>query len=78
MDLADSGERDVERERGLNVAEQFKIDSNMFFEISALEGTGFDEMFEAIVREIRKSEGSTKSSPTASMPPSKNGSGCCR
>ena len=70
-------EREVERERGLNVADQFKIDKDLFFEISAKDGTGFDEFFEAVVQEIRESGGSN-ATPTASMPPSTSGSRCCK
>ena len=51
----DVDEREVETDRGSQVAENCGIDKGLFFEISALEGTGFDEMFEALVRAIRKS-----------------------
>lgn len=47
-------ENDVAAERGRQVAENCGIDKNLFFEISALEGTGFDEMFEDILRAMRK------------------------
>ena len=79
--MADTGERNVERERGLNVAEQFDIDKDLFFEISAKDGTGFDELFEAVVREIRKSGESSSSQAQVLTAPvgGKSGgkSGCC-
>jgi GTPase SAR1 family protein len=46
-------DREVDTERGRQVAENCGIDRDLFFEISALEGTGFDDMFQALVRAIR-------------------------
>lgn len=72
------GEREVDMARGHNTADNFQIEKNLFFEISALKGTGFDEMFEAIVREIRKGEEEAIDTATVSLPsPGKDrGSGC--
>ena len=75
-DLED--ERDVSSERGQQVAENCEIGRELFFEISAQEGTGFEEMFEAIVREIRKAG---RASMSATLDLSKNekpaGRSCC-
>lgn len=53
IDLASGGSEDVvSTDRGKNTAES--LDADLFFEISALHGTGFDDFFAALVREIRK------------------------
>lgn len=72
-------DRDVNTEHGRQVAENCDIDKRLFFEISALEGTGFDEMFEAIVREIRNAGKEEAATATLSLAnPEKTGrsSGC--
>ena len=51
-DLED--QREVPRDSALNIAENYDIDQHLIFEISAKDGSGFDEMFEEVVREIRK------------------------
>lgn len=83
IDLED--ENDVTTDRGKEVAENCGVDRDMFFEISALEGTGFDEMLEAIVREIRHDQKESSNTATLSLSDSakKNGistrcSGCMR
>ena len=61
-------ERDISRERGAEVAENLYVDQDLFFEISALEGTGFDHMFETIVRKLQQSrQGATGQSATLSL-----------
>lgn len=60
-------EKEVSTDRGRQVAENCDIDKGLFFEISALEGTEFDEMFEAIVREIRNAENPTSATATLSL-----------
>ena len=67
IDVEES-ERDVSRERGAEVAENLFVDQDLFFEISALEGTGFDHMFETIVRKLQQSrQGATGQSATLSL-----------
>lgn len=61
------GEREVTTDRGKEVAKILDIDMNMFFEISALEGIGFDEMFEDIVRKIREDANKGKLQTTLSL-----------
>lgn len=77
IDLED--ERDVSTDRGQQVAENCEIGRKLFFEISALEGTGFDEMFEAIVREIRQvgREASMMATLTLSKNEKSTSRGCC-
>lgn len=67
-------EREVQTDRGLETAENYDIEKHLVFEMSALEGTGFDQVFEAIIREIRKTSDNTQA--TLSLPPRKSGSGC--
>ena len=68
-------EREVTEERGQNTADE--TEAHLFREISALFGTGFDELFEDIVREIRKrSVEEEKDKGTVSLKPaSTSGSG---
>ena len=67
IDIEES-EREVHRERGTEVAENLSVDKDLFFEISALEGTGFDCMFETIVRRLQNSrQGATCQSATLSL-----------
>ena len=49
IDVEES-ERDVSRERGAEEAENLYVDQD---QISALDGTGFDHMFETIVRKLQ-------------------------
>lgn len=59
VDLEKGGKREVSTQRGENTAEHHDI--NIFREISALHGTGFDEFFNALVKEIeKKSRGQQK------------------
>lgn len=81
IDLED--ENDVPTSRGREVAENSGVDKNMFFEISALEGTGFDDMFEAIIREFRHDEKDDSHAATLSLSDTKkngssSGCGCMR
>lgn len=68
------GERAVDTDRGAQVAENCEIERDQFFEISALEGNGFDEMFEDIVRKIRRG-GESKPSATVSLEKCDGGGG---
>ena len=68
------GDRTVDTDRGVQVAENCDIERSKFFEISALEGDGFDQMFENIVREIRKG-GENKPSATVSLTNNDGGGG---
>lgn len=47
-------QRDVQKDSAMTIAENYDIEPHLIFEISALEGFGFDAMFEDVVREIRK------------------------
>lgn len=73
VDLED--DRDVPTSRGEETASNYDIDENLFFEISAKTGKGFDEMFEAIVREIIKKSKGKEQTARISMPPPKKTSG---
>ena len=70
-------EREVNKERGQNTVDNFE--GSLFMEISALTGTGFDELFEGIVREIRKYGGGVgQHKATVSLnSPKVGGSSCC-
>lgn len=72
IDLEGELERTVDTDRGAQVAENCEIERSHFFEISALNGDGFEEMFENIVREIWKGE---ESKPSATVSLSSNGGG---
>ncbi len=77
-------EREVTKRRGEETANNYEMGEmgeDLFFEISALEGTGFDEMFETIARHIRKEGGQDRqNTATLSLPNPQNtsgsGSGC--
>ena len=47
-------QREVQGDSALTIAENYDIEQHLIFEISALEGSGFDKMLEEVVREIRK------------------------
>ena len=77
VDLED--ERVVSRSRAEETMRNYEMNEDLFFEISALEGTSFDELFEAIVRVLRKSDKGVQDTATISLPNTNrsSGSGCC-
>ena len=46
--------REVSRDRAITAAENHEIDEQLVFEICALNGSGFDDMFAKIIRAVRK------------------------
>ncbi len=80
---SDLDERLVSKQRAREVAENCGIKPELIFELSALSGEGFDELFVAVARQIvsgGKSE--TDVGPVLSLRDDKgksgSGSGCCK
>ena len=76
----DIEERVISKEKGQEMAESLKVN---YYETSALNGTGINEAFEGLTREIMKkkkvinSDGRTISLTSSSQRNKKNKKGCC-
>ena len=67
VDMDASGKREVDKSQNEITADDFNM--SLFHEISALDGTEFDELFEDIVREIRKDSTAGKEKEVVTLSP---------
>ena len=73
VDLDD--DRRVSRERARQYAENNDIETDMVFEVSAKDGTGVEEMFEAIAVKVKPTAAAVDRSQT--KPKGQKKSNCC-
>ena len=72
--------REVTIDCASTVAENYNIDEGLVFEISALHGDGFDDMFAEVVRAMKKTSTEQTSDTialNADKTKKKDGGGCC-